>query len=362
MRLWGPFGTEIRAYGQTTDSLDTFWGSRAAAVPILLKPLQDGDPAVALNAARRLAGSARARDGIQVISRFIDDPSPNLLSRRLAARALKDMEPSIFRCISGELQKKISARLTDPDEYTRVCLALAFMKSDVNPIRQQALNTLAKALESKGMSEHQRISILLCLATLGAISKDAIPLLWKTQQESSPMVQSVASKASGYIAKCNGISSFVDAPSVQQLRRMADDASAEKGKRAKAIMTLFALHLRPPTSAKEICSAIGPGEWLASSQLENEGEKILMGRPTIICDPSVDSLFRLALFPDHRGWSDWRISLRLSGPNRDEKEVLSFLHGDEELVGSPLLMEFVLCFPGGREHFTTRGVMIESEF
>src|SRR5262249_15572581 len=94
MRLSGSFAEIPRMPGNIMEPL---CGATRSAVPVLLKLLYDQDPVVCINAASRLACNPRARDGLEVVSRFVGSLSSNLQLRRLAVRALKDMESYTFR-------------------------------------------------------------------------------------------------------------------------------------------------------------------------------------------------------------------------------------------------------------------------
>jgi hypothetical protein len=161
--------------------------------------------------------------------------------------------------------------------------------------------------------------------------------------------------------KWNGVSQLrADIP-VERLRAIAEDKSAERRTRAKAVFSLFANYLWPPKDSSNVGAVLGTAPWLTESRLDPiQGVGGLVPLETIFDGTA----FVLRLFSDKNGWSDWVIYLRLSGADAQSAvDGKSFLSGSATKPRSSMLMEFALCFPPqGKglerrvERFTAKGI------
>jgi len=148
------------------------------------------------------------------------------------------------------------------------------------------------------------------------------------------------------------------------LNRIANDGSAIREKRAEAIFSLFANHVKIPGTASEVGKVFGSEKWMKDASLT---QVTYIGGYVPLELNLEDAIFCLGLFPDKDGWSDWVIYFRLSGgvtPSADETGA--FLRGAAAVRGSPKLVEFALCYPlvgekslARTERFSEKGVMIE---
>jgi hypothetical protein len=145
------------------------------------------------------------------------------------------------------------------------------------------------------------------------------------------------------------------------LRRIANDSSATREKRAEAVFGMFANHLKLPQDAAPVRKVLGDVAWLKDSELF--GFYFLAGKVPVEMNLK-DTVFAMHLFLGKKEYSDWVIFFRLSGGNeREVKEAKAFLRGDKDLAGKPQLMEFALCFPsvgdkvgGPIERFGEKGI------
>jgi len=145
------------------------------------------------------------------------------------------------------------------------------------------------------------------------------------------------------------------------LRKVADNDSFAREKRAEAIFSLFVNHLKLSQGAAKVGETLKAEKWLNDSSLERLS--VLIGWLPVKMTFE-DTVFCLRLFPDKKGWSDWVIYFRLSG-RRTAEEARAFLLGAKDLKKSPNLVEFALCFPaegnkvvGRIERFAEKGVAV----
>jgi hypothetical protein len=150
---------------------------------------------------------------------------------------------------------------------------------------------------------------------------------------------------------------------IQSLNESANDPSRSRTERAKAIFALFANHIKVGDCPAEVHKALIRTDWMSDSRLEDVGA--IGGWVPLELDND-DPRYRLLLFPNKKGKSEWRIYFRISGP-RDEdyigrledyiKDGREFLMGRTTLPGNPRLMEFALCGPGDFEitRYTANG-------
>ncbi len=94
------------------------------------------------------------------------------------------------------------------------------------------------------------------------------------------------------------------------LRKVADNDSFAREKRAEAIFSLFVNHLKLSQGAAKVGETLKAEKWLNDSSLERLS--VLIGWLPVKMTFE-DTVFCLRLFPDKKGWSDWVIYFRLSG-------------------------------------------------
>ncbi len=152
--------------------------------------------------------------------------------------------------------------------------------------------------------------------------------------------------------------------SVESLNAMANTAAAGRAKRARAIFTLFADHIRPGASTTEVHRALANTTWLKETNLY--GVRVLGGWVPVEMALG-DTVFCIHLFPVemNKQWSPWVIYFRLSGQLRDE-DAKAILRG-ESVANDTRLVEFALCYPEKRqsagggsrlERFSRRGIHV----
>jgi hypothetical protein len=136
---------------------------------------------------------------------------------------------------------------------------------------------------------------------------------------------------------------------VEVLNAVANDRAKSQAERSRAVFTLFAHHIRPGFSAKEIRRVFVDPRWLDDSILN---EVVAVGGWLPVEWTADNTVFVVYLFPTEREkpWSPWVIYFSLSGrlPNRQARsqdDALGFLRGDTGLYGNPRLEEFALSFP-----------------
>jgi hypothetical protein len=162
----------------------------------------------------------------------------------------------------------------------------------------------------------------------------------------------------------DGVSRLKSAATLAELHQIADDATVEREKRAEAIFSLFANHVKLPQGAAALSEIVKCKNWLNDTNLY--GVYMVAGMIPVELTFE-DTVFCLHLFPVKKDWSDWVIYFRLSGGSgRTADEARAFLRGAAELKGDPKLLEFALCFPdegalsriGRIERFTEKGIAV----
>ena len=124
----------------------------------------------------------------------------------------------------------------------------------------------------------------------------------------------------------------------------ANDHSLKHEKRCLAVALLFGAWVQPGFTTEKMRTAIPGPRWLTECKLEPFGYAVGGGRPLLL----EGSHFRLLLFPDEKGDTDWWLCFTLSSsqkvPPRPVDEATAFLigtHGDKSLQ----ITEFVMYYP-----------------
>jgi hypothetical protein len=178
---------------------------------------------------------------------------------------------------------------------------------------------------------------------------------------SGAFARQAAGRPSG--PRWNGTSELQDKTPASVMRAIADDATFDRRRRARAIFSLFANYLRPPQVAAGIGGVLGHPAWLASARLD--GVYALGGLIPVELT-AADTVFCMRLFPNEKGWSEWVIYFRLSGgPHRPVSDAEAFLSGSVSRSNAGSMQEFALCFPpGGKtrmgriERFSAEGISV----
>ena len=140
--------------------------------------------------------------------------------------------------------------------------------------------------------------------------------------------------------------------SVAMLNVSANSPSLIQEKRAHAIYTLFAYHVRPGFSAADMHTVLKDTSWLKTANLTRL--ELLAGWIPVNSG-SDRTLFDLHLFYTQKDDADnnwWCIEFSLSGPNRSLADAVDFLNGNTELIANPKLEEFALMFPPPKTGFS----------
>src|SRR5262245_26124152 len=147
------------------------------------------------------------------------------------------------------------------------------------------------------------------------------------------------------------------------LHKVVNNALLSREKRAEAIFSLFANHVKVPERAAAVGKVLSAETWLRHASVDGV---YAIGGWVPVEVTFEDTIFCLRLFPDKEGWSEWVIYFRLSGGSgRTADDAVRFLRGAEDLNGGPRLLEFALCFPapeeqhqGYIERFTDKGIAV----
>jgi hypothetical protein len=199
------------------------------------------------------------------------------------------------------------------------------------------------------------VTFLVCRYSQQEVFNDSTP----PKQKQAAIAQK-AREESG--PRWDGVSRLKCEAAPADLNRAANDVSVSREKRAEAIFSLFANHVKPPQGAAAVARVLKGEKWLNEAKLRGV---YLLGGVIPVEWTSEDTVFCLLLFPDKEGWSDWVVYFRLSGGSgRTEDEAHAFLRGDKDLKGTPKLVEFALCFPEGKnqsrriERFAEQGISV----
>jgi hypothetical protein len=143
---------------------------------------------------------------------------------------------------------------------------------------------------------------------------------------------------------------------IQRLNLVANDPEEDRATRARAIFTLFGKYLQPGQGPEDIRTVLLRTDWLRTA---NVIERSLRTGHDLFLNHD-DPRFRLYLFPDFpdkKGWSDWCISLSISGVGWDVADCRAFLQGRAEKGKNPKLEEYLMMsIPDNRsEHYTQLG-------
>ena len=155
--------------------------------------------------------------------------------------------------------------------------------------------------------------------------------------------------------------------SPQILCAEASDSTLDRRSRCWSVSQLFASYVRPGFSSQQMHAALPDAKWLEDCSLE----RIIGVGGAVDFDWVSGAAFRLRLFPDNNGWSNWVIDFTLTheeGYSRGNEDALAFLKGT--LTNKQVrLAEFDLFYPiepsveGGAislsERFTPRGVGLQ---
>ena len=107
---------------------------------------------------------------------------------------------------------------------------------------------------------------------------------------------------------------------------------------------MFARHIKVGYGPSDVRKVLIRTDWLSDARVD---AVVGVGGWIPIDLDNDDAVYCLWLFPDKKGWSEWVIYFRLSGPHeltgRSEdygKDGREFLKGNDNLPGNPKLMEF----------------------
>lgn len=184
----------------------------------------------------------------------------------------------------------------------------------------------------------------------------AIKVAYAAAQKASEVATDETSDDGDFALKWNGVSRLPIGATVKELNQIANDRSADRKRRADAIFTLFAYHLRP-SSGRQVAATLKDVSWLGEVNLY--GVYLLHGKVPVEW-AETDTVFCLHLFPDESGRSDWVMYLRLGGKSgRSKEEALAFLKGEPDVRDNPKLVEYAICFPDGRiERYSELGLAV----
>jgi hypothetical protein len=145
----------------------------------------------------------------------------------------------------------------------------------------------------------------------------------------------------------------------EALVRSANDSNKERRSRCGAVFRLFAYYVRSGFSSSDIGKFLGDAQWLQGDNIHNAGA---LGGAAPFFSRGGESEFLIILFPNEKGWSEWRIYFTLSHPPSrllDMDGARAFLRGalpDRQVR----LQEFALCYPFGKtERFTKHRVGVQ---
>jgi hypothetical protein len=169
--------------------------------------------------------------------------------------------------------------------------------------------------------------------------------------------------------------------SIEELNAIANNPTNSQNERAIAVFKLFAHHIPPGLSAKDVYRVLANAGWLNKNDVPIYESNIVGGYIPVELNGH-DSVFEMSLFPEKgkHVWSPWVIYIRLSGraglsgAPRSAEDASAFFHGDTTLYGNCTLEEFALCFPdepveggevgetqGWLEIFSRKGIRVDSE-
>jgi hypothetical protein len=185
-------------------------------------------------------------------------------------------------------------------------------------------------------------AVFVCFAAVRAVTADdEDELRWKSQ------------------------SSLKSNARISDLNAIANCASRGRAERAKAVFTLFANYIKPGARASDVHKVLRDTRWVKQASVERINN--LGGWVPVDSDNGDESLFRICLFPDKDGSSDWEIYLYVSSNSLDGEYCSRFLRG-EKLTGDPKIGQFALCFPetkpesmGRMEQFGPKGIHVYEE-
>jgi len=140
----------------------------------------------------------------------------------------------------------------------------------------------------------------------------------------------------------NGTSRLKSDVAAADLQRVANDRLVGRKERAEAVFSLFANQVKLPAKASTVGDVLAADEWVDDSELEHITS--IIGLAPVRWNRD-QGLYRLYLFPDGTGWSEWVIYFVLSGgSDRTADEAREFLRGDGNQAEDPEMVEFALCF------------------
>ena len=153
-----------------------------------------------------------------------------------------------------------------------------------------------------------------------------------------------------------GQTSLSNEASLADLNARAMNTHSSDSDRARAVFTLFALHISPGSSSETVRSVLGNSSWLRKAQIRLI-DHVAGLLPVAMNDQ--DTVFALSLFPNEESAhpASWVIYFRLTG-KLNTGEALLFFTGPTKFKRTELA-EFALCFPNGRiEGFSKFGLHV----
>jgi hypothetical protein len=133
---------------------------------------------------------------------------------------------------------------------------------------------------------------------------------------------------------------------VEALNRLANDREADPKQRAKAVLKLFAKHVRVGNRAEDMRRVLLDTSWLSEANVSEYGLNFSGWNPVEMS--SEDRVYVIHLFSPKPGDERSHVYIRLAGrtaANSTDEAGLAFLRGQEEAGGGTFIKEFAVCYP-----------------
>ena len=133
--------------------------------------------------------------------------------------------------------------------------------------------------------------------------------------------------------------------SLSTLNSTANNPLISRDKRANAIFTIFAYHIRPGCASAEVHSVIPETSWLKAEDISTVGD--FAGWLPI--EHGSNTVYYLKLFSSDKVKTEqnWTICFSLKRSNQTSEDALAFFKGSNAKNDPPKLGEFALFFPYG---------------